>query len=64
MKLHKYVYHQRLHIVNKVCHSDSLQFLSCLPIIGLKNGFDLAVLYCMDNLNETSHICIYSMVTS
>ena len=32
--------------------------MSCLPIIGLENVFDLSVLYNMDYLNKTSHICM------
>ena len=39
MKLHRYVAHQRLHIVTKDRHSDLPQFVSYLPLIGLKKGF-------------------------
>ena len=52
MKLQKYVYHQRLHIVTKVRHSDFLVHeLSAHN--RSENVLDLSVLYCMDFVNET-----------
>ena len=39
------------------------QFVSYLPLIGLKKGFDLLFLYYMEYLNITSQICFTSKVT-
>ena len=63
MKLHRYVAHQRLHIVTKGPSLWPSQFVSYPPLIGLKKGFDLLFLYYMEYLNITSQICFTSKVT-
>ena len=56
MKLHRYVAHQRLHIVTKDRHS--YLSLSYPPLIDLSIGFfTFSFFYYMEYLNENSQIC-------
>ena len=63
MKLHRYVAHQRLHIVTKDSHSDLPSLWVICPWWVWKKVFDLLFLYYMEYLNITSQICFTSKVT-
>ena len=63
MKLHRYVAHQRLHIVTKDRHSDLPSLWVIRPWYVWKKVFDLLFLYYMEYLNITSQICFTSKVT-
>ena len=63
MKLHRYVAHQRLHIVTKDRHSDLPSLWVIRPWKVWKKVFDLLFLYYVEYLNITSQICFTSKVT-
>ena len=63
MKLHRYVAHQRLHIVTKDRHSDLPSLWVIRPWWVWKKVFDLLFLYYVEYLNITSQICFTSKIT-
>ena len=63
MKLHRYVAHQRLHIVIKDRHSDLPSLWVIRPWWVWKKFFDLLFLYYLEYLNITLQICFTLKVT-